>query len=240
MQRIVDLFFPARCACCGVRILKSKNPYICPKCSSKIESLVPWQICACCGAPQLIKARYVDEQHHLCGECLRHPPAYSLARSLFFHKEPLKTLVHDLKYRQTSTALAAIKTLLPVSLADFSDCDLILPVPLHEQRLRQRGFNQSLLLAKAIFSHRSIEIRSDLLKRVRNTAPQTTMSGVERRQNLSKAFSVNGGASFFNRRVCLVDDVFTTGSTVNECSLILSSCGAKNIKILTLSRSPLG
>lgn len=237
MQNLVELFFPARCVCCKKRILEPINPYICAPCREEIESLYIEGGCVCCGTPLKIPIRVGEEKGHRCGECLRRPPAYSLARSLFLHKEPVKTLVHNLKYHHTSTGLAAIKTLLSTHLVEFNNCDLVLPVPLHFKRLRQRGFNQSLLLAKAVFPKRSTEIRSDLLKRVRNTLPQTTMDRNQRKRNVSKAFIVANAVELSGRDVCLVDDVFTTGSTVNECSLILSSCGARSVKVFTLSRS---
>lgn len=239
MQKLVELFFPARCVCCDMRIVEAVNPYICLECRGKIELLVIKQRCVCCGTPLPWMARTADEKQHLCGGCLQNPPSYSVARSLFLHREPIKTLIHDLKYHRTSAALTAIQTLVPSIREEFVDCDVIIPVPLHTKKLRERGFNQSLLLAKIIFSDTSSKIRSDLLKRVRNTPPQTTMSGKQRRRNLRKAFSVNQNTDLTGKVICLVDDVFTTGSTVNECSLILKSCGAKDVKVFTLSRSPL-
>lgn len=237
MQNLVELFFPARCVCCDARIVEPENPYICFHCREKINLLALKDVCSCCGTPIVHVARPGGLQHR-CGECLHTAPPFSVARSVFTHKEPIATLIHKLKYQKTSAALAAIKTLLPKVFPEFSHCDLIAPVPLHTNRLQERGFNQSLLLAKASFSQGLSQIRPDLLKRVRNTTPQTTMTGEERRKNLRNAFAVTNLESLDGLSVCLVDDVFTTGSTVSECSLILNSCGAKEVRVLTLSRSP--
>ena len=115
--------------------------------------------------------------------------------------------------------------------------DLILPVPLHPRRLRQRGFNQALLLARACFPEQQVLIDPFLLQRHRATVAQTGLSGTLRRKNLFGAFSLIQPDMVKNKKILLVDDVFTTGSTVQECSRILRRAGAGRIEIFTLART---
>jgi competence protein ComFC len=115
--------------------------------------------------------------------------------------------------------------------------DLIVPVPLHPKRLRWRGFNQSLLLARQV--HRLYELPLDpfVLYRDRETAPQTELTEDERRKNVRGAFAIHPGKSLKEKSVLLVDDVYTSGATVNECSRALVRGGAKAVHVLTLART---
>ncbi len=119
----------------------------------------------------------------------------------------------------------------------FSVPDLIFPVPLHKSRLRQRGFNQALLLAGSCFPRWRNSIVADGLLRVRATVPQTDLDGAGRRKNLKGAFALKDPDMVRGKTVLLVDDVFTTGSTVRECSRVLQAGGAERVEIFTLARS---
>ena len=113
----------------------------------------------------------------------------------------------------------------------------MLPVPLHPARLRERGFNQALLIARACFPQYRSRLEPALLRRQRHTRPQSQLSGHERRTNLGGAFTFVAPSRVRGRRVLLVDDVFTTGSTVQECSRVLRTAGAARIEVFTLARS---
>ncbi len=118
----------------------------------------------------------------------------------------------------------------------FSEFDLLVPVPLHRQRLRDRGFNQSLLLARRIAKIHSLPVDTAALQRIRHTQPQTELSGPERRKNIRQAFAVSRTGSISGKRVLLIDDVFTTGATVQECAKTLLRAGAQQVDVLTLAR----
>jgi ComF family protein len=120
----------------------------------------------------------------------------------------------------------------------FSDLDLILPVPLHPGRLRQRGFNQSLLLARYFGRKHSIPLDFTALQRSRPTPPQTQLSGSQRQTNVRGAFQVRRPEGVSEKRILLIDDVFTTGATVRECAKVLLGAGAKQVDVLTLARVP--
>jgi ComF family protein len=119
----------------------------------------------------------------------------------------------------------------------FSDFELILCVPLHPRRLRQRGFNQSLLLARRVSRAHSIPLNFTALQRTRHTQPQTQLSGPERQKNIRGAFEVRRPEAIAEKEILLIDDVFTTGATVQECAKVLLKAGAKRVDVLTLARA---
>jgi len=119
---------------------------------------------------------------------------------------------------------------------ELAEPDLIIPVPLHLSRLRERGYNQSLLICRNLFAERKRDIDPFILKRSRPTMSQTGMNGRERRRNLKNAFTVRNRERIRGRRIILVDDVFTTGTTVNECARTLYRAGAAQVDVLTLAR----
>lgn len=117
------------------------------------------------------------------------------------------------------------------------DADLIVPVPLHAGRLREREFNQSLLLADLLGRYLNLPVVATALVRVLATAPQTTLTRPERLHNLRRAFAVQNAGNLAGRRVLLIDDVFTTGTTVNQCAKTLLKAGASTVHVVTLART---
>ena len=119
---------------------------------------------------------------------------------------------------------------------DFTDYSLIIPVPLHIKRLRERGFNQSLLLAHAIERKRQIPLNFSLLKRHKFTLTQTGLNKIERKKNIKGAFEVSDKKKIAGKNIILIDDVYTTGATINECAKTLIKAGAQKVTVLTLAR----
>lgn len=174
---------------------------------------------------------------YVCGLCLKNKPAFDTAKSIFWYEEVVKDLLTNVKFNNDTPSLAGLEMLFKkVDLSFFNDCDLIIPVPLHPKRLRQRGFNQSMLLCRLLFPDRLKDIEPFLLLRRAKTKPQTGLSGVERRKNLKNVFSISKPGGMKNKKVCLVDDVYTTGTTVDECSRTLKVGGCKSVKVLTVAR----
>ena len=233
MPALLDLFFPRHCASCEARIPYGSRETLCPACLQKIKPIRP-PLCLCCG-DQL--AGSISTQH-LCGTCLLRLPAYSRARALFVYQDVVRGLIHGLKFGQDMACLKAIEALVVSSgwTEELPVYDLVVPVPLHLRRLRTRGFNQAFLLAKIFFGKRNRKIIPSLLLRTRDTLPQTGLSGAERRRNLLAAFAVRDAEMIRGRKVCLVDDVFTTGTTVDECSRVLRENGAAEVEVLSLAR----
>lgn len=192
-------------------------------------------LCPVCGVTQIGQGN-----GHLCGECLRRPPPYDVARSLVRYETAVRQLVHKLKYEGDTFAVGALADIIEgCDLSLFADCNWIVPVPLHLDRLRARGLNQAETLARLFFPGREQAIRADGLVRVRKTVAQTELRGTDRRKNLKNAFHPGPGIGFEKSIICLVDDVFTTGTTVSECSRVLKKHGAGSVKVLTLARAGL-
>ena len=231
-QALLDLLFPPTCASCEELTGDDGFP-LCSSCYSKLE-FIKEPYCMSCG-------RYFPAAttSHLCGECLRAPRAFDKARSLFHYEKSIKELLHNFKFSGDMSSLNTFYELSRQSsvLSDLSPAELILPVPLHINRLRERGFNQALLLAKALFPDKKQSIRYDILLRSSNSCPQTGLNGAKRRQNLRNAFTVSKAEDLRNSTVLLVDDVFTTGTTVQECAKTLKKAGCKRVEVLTLCRS---
>jgi ComF family protein len=149
----------------------------------------------------------------------------------------VNTLLHRLKYNADTTVLPALATVIsPFNENMHLTCDIIVPVPLHRKRLRLRGLNQALYLARLFFPEKHDLICCSALKRGKYTEPQTGLDGRERRRNLRGAFALSDAALIRGKHVCLVDDVYTTGTTLNECSKVLRKAGASKITVLTLAR----
>lgn len=237
IQALQELLFPARCLGCEEQLAFSRPPLLCPNCLENVAAICP-PFCIRCGIPLFVG------DNHLCLTCLDRldTACITKARSGFLYQEPISTLVRQLKFSGNLISLATLTNLTrqTSSLMDLNEPDLILPVPLHIQRLRQRGFNQSQLLAQACFPQWREKIRFDLLQRQRATIPQTRLNGKARRTNLHQAFCMKTPQSLDvvkGKNILLVDDVFTTGSTLYECAKVLIKAGAGEIDAFTVARS---
>ena len=233
MRNVLELLFPARCLVCRARLYYGSENIICELCRDEVQC-VGERICLSCGCEL---PRGGTHRAGWCGACLQHPPYYTKARSVFLYEPPLPALVRAFKFNHDMVSLTGLKELLvDKDFGEYEECDLIIPVPLHSKRLKERGYNQSLLLAKTFFPRSIEKISSNILVRERHTRPQTTLSGDKRRKNLAGAFVVHSKNEVVGKSICLVDDVYTTGTTVNTCSKVLRDAGAASILVLTLTR----
>jgi len=228
----LDLLFPPSCSYCKEATVGS-DKYLCQKCFSQLK-FIKTPYCTCCG-----RVFSSCDKNHLCGDCLKPSWAFDKARSLFSYEEVIAGLIHNLKYSEVMTGFNTFRWLSKQSalLDDLTIPDVILPVPLHIKRLRQRGFNQALLLAKSLFSDDKKKIRHDLLARQVDTPSQTGLSGIERRKNLRNAFVIKNPSSLNGKNVLIFDDVFTTGSTIHECTKALKLVGVDRVEALTICRA---
>jgi ComF family protein len=206
---------------------------LCRGCRAEVN-LIRRPLCLCCGR-QFPGATGGD---HLCGLCLNDHYHFTRARALVRYHPPLTTIISRFKYHGQTSGLKSFQAIRRQvrSLDDLFQPEIIIPVPLHRQRLRKRGFNQALLLARAFYPEQLDLIDFKTLERHRYTEPQTSLSGKARRGNLKNAFRVTAGEKVTGKRVMLVDDVFTTGTTVNECAKVLKKAGAGEVQVLTLAR----
>jgi ComF family protein len=235
---VLDLIYPPACCHCGGQC---EGNDFCRECLARIR-LVRRPCCNRCGLPFATQGG----ENHACGRCLARPPFFGKARAAAIYAasdppdQPLKSVLQRYKYNRDVSLAAPLARLLnrnlPVDLAAY---DLILPVPLHPTRLRWRGFNQALLLARHIAAHRNARVDPFALERVRPTQPQVDLDEQQRQRNVARAFRVTRPELLRGRRVLLVDDVYTTGSTVNECSRSIAGAGADGVDVLVLARAVL-
>jgi ComF family protein len=238
---MIDWLYPPRCRACAGRIFGRDGEYFCHACWAKIE-LIGHPLCNICGRP------FPDAggDDHICGKCLERPPQFFQARSWACYprqelaEHPLRQAVQKFKYGRRVSLGKPLGRLMARGCREFLDAwqaDLILPVPLHSKRLRWRGFNQSVLLARQVSRAYGIPVDPMLLRRVKETPPQTQLSEEERRRNVRGVFALARGRSVAGKCILLVDDVYTSGATVNECSRLLKKNGAKAVYVLTLARA---
>lgn len=231
LKGTVDLLFPPLCSFCGRSLLADGHAF-CAHCLQEVL-LIRSPLCRICGREMRDSA---GGDHH-CGRCLDKSPPYSSARGVVHYQEPVSTLLHRLKYQGETSVLPALQEVIGLQpLPSLQEGERIIPVPLHGSRLRQRGFNQALLLAKLFFPDHKESILIDTLVRIRHTTPQTGLDGVARRKNLHQAFTVRHSERVWKRKIVLVDDVLTTGTTVSECSRTLLRAGAADVRVVTLAR----
>ncbi len=228
----MDLLFPPSCPCCREMIGNSAQ-FLCGECFKQLK-FIKAPYCSCCG-----RVFPGSGENHLCGVCLKSSWEFDKARSLFSYEEIIAGLIHNLKYSGKTTGLETFRWLSGQSdvLHDFETPDFILPVPLHLKRLRKRGFNQALVLARSLFPGEKKKIRYNILVRETDTPPQTGLSGKKRRKNLKNAFVVEKASEITGKNILLLDDVFTTGSTANECAKALKTAGCKKVEVLTICRA---
>jgi ComF family protein len=216
---------------------------LCPDCLAELAT-VESPLCICCGLP--FNSR--QDQDHYCGACLDSGQEFGIARAPLVYDRIVTKLIHCFKYKGKIQLARPLGELLLTAFTRFWDIntiDMILPVPLHSSRLRRRGFNQASLLIRYWYriadrhfcdlSH--IRIADDLLIRTVPTAPQSALGRVQRRRNIQSAFGLGGKEQIGGKKILLIDDVYTTGATVSECSRLLLNGGARQVDVLTLARA---
>ena len=228
---IRDILFPPCCAACQARLFAPAGGRLCHDCLESIR-LIEFPVCTVCGQP----FHGPQGTGHMCGQCIKDPPSFNTARSVFQYQGSVRTLIHRIKYKDNGHALRALSSLAREHvLLDYVKPDMVIPVPLHSKRLRKRGFNQSLRLAGAIFPH--IPLRVDILTRTLNTKPQTELSMKARLRNVRNAFETAKRLPEGVKTILLVDDVYTTGATVRACAKTLKKAGAKEVHVFTVART---
>jgi len=219
----LDLLFPQRCVGCG-----QWGDFICAACRQLLSPIGP-PICPKCGRPQ--------SSGILCATCVDWPVHIDGIRSPFRFEGALRKAVHELKYQNLRAIAAPLAELLSEYLANNPlPIDVLVPVPLHPQRLRERGYNQSVLLARELGKRRQLPVVTGFLVRARDTPPQARTANVaERRLNIVKAFvCLDNGIR--GKRVLLIDDVATSGATLDAAAAALKSGNASSVWGLTIAR----
>jgi len=239
LDSLAAVLLPADCRVCNRPLVRLS---LIPVCDSCLGSLAPADVNACSVCGEALDFVIADAST-LCGLCRRGLPRFDFAISFGSYDGALRRLVHLLKYEQLRPAAKVLGAKLAdvIATRNFSDADplLVVPVPLHRAKRRQRGFNQSELIAGNALRHLAgarFEMHTGNLCRVRPTVSQTGLTRHQRRENVRGAFALSSPQRVRGRSVLLVDDVYTTGTTLNECARVLRAAGAKQIVVATVAR----
>lgn len=237
---VIDLIYPQFCASCKIRLSGERKACFCIQCWNSIKIIEP-PYCKICGIPYPAAAN-----DFICGKCINDSSGpIKIWRSIGVYEGTLREAIHQFKYRgkskvgknlceltaNTITANTEIQENL------LKEVSYIIPVPLHKQKLREREYNQSEIIAKTVSEISNIPLWKNALLRTINTKPQSELDEKERWKNVSHAFSTD--SSNYNMKetiVLLVDDIITTGATARSCAKVLLSSGASEVRMLSLSR----
>jgi ComF family protein len=221
--QLLDTLFPPRCVGC-----RQVGEWLCAECLERIPLVEP-PVCTCCGSAVATNG--------LCARCRVAPLRIDCIRSVARFEGVLRKAVHWLKYRGRTALVEPLGTLMAAYWEQHPmQVDVVVPVPLHPARLRERGFNQAALLACEMARQVDLAVDGQMLMRQRSTASQVGLNAAQRRENVRGAFRCSG-SSLAGGHVLLVDDVCTTGSTLEACAVALKVGGARSVRALTLARA---
>jgi ComF family protein len=225
-----DLLFPAVCPLCEARLGPGRHDPVCAACWSAFERLTP-PLCGRCGMPAPS-----DEAATSCGACRDAAPPWDYAGAAASFAGTTREAIHAFKFNGRRTLVRPLAELMHEQCARaWSERpDAIVPVPLSPARERQRGFNQSQLLAERLGERLGVRVRPRWLVRSRPTAVQSDLTAAERRTNVAHAFAASRTVA--GRHVLVIDDVITTGATVGECARALRASGARRIGVVAVAR----
>lgn len=235
MRRIVDslasVLLAADCAACGAVLEEPTRGAVCEACWRGISRLTP-PVCNACGLP--LSPRGIDGATPLCAGCRLLPGTIAKARSVAVYEGTIRQILHALKYSKRSSLARRLAGMMADAGAEvLAGADCVVPVPLHPGRFRERGFNQASLLAR----HLPLPM-ADLLVRLRPTASQADLPADARQTNVHGAFAIAIRTPLtLPASVVLVDDVATTGATLNECARVLREAGVNEVRALTVARA---
>ena len=227
LNHLKQIVFPNKCRICAHS--DKDNKIICKAC----KDLLPYckHVCHQCGLP----TTFVNQDLIPCGRCQNKPPIFNTLYSPFWYQAPIKQMIMEFKYEQHWQTAQTLADFFIEHLTSFRRQALLLPIPSHASRVRQRGFNANHELTKLITKKLAIKSDIRMLKRIRNTDSQTGKTAKQRQQNVTHAFSIN--QPIVHDEVILFDDVVTTGATINEVCKLLKQAGVQKIHVWCLART---
>lgn len=255
---LVTTFFPADCRACGGPLLRAGSSPLCDSCLAGLQAQTA-ALCVRCGealdidAPRLAGQFGADSL--LCAPCRLAPPEFERAAAWGLYEDQMRELIHLLKYEGMRSAAEPLGRLLARTIEKLADETqqgatvmsrnvVVIAVPLFPSKQRQRGYNQSVLVADVALrdlmrskSGWSLQAAHNAMQRIRDTESQFELTPTGRRRNLRGAFAVIDPAAVAGREVLLVDDIYTTGATARECARVLRQAGAEKVWVATVSRA---
>lgn len=200
-----------------------------PVCTGCTHYFVPLNSCCkTCAIP------LVGDTTQQCGACIQHPPAIDLVFAGYQYIEPLRTIIHQFKFNRELYLTSYLARLMKLSLPYDYKTDCIIPVPIHTKRLRERGFNQTYLLAQWLAKDLKFPLNTQLCEKIVHTVPQTTLKKQTRIKNIHRAYKAHPNQY---RRVTLIDDLITTGTTANEIAKVLKKTGIQEVHLICCAKT---
>jgi len=237
MKRILEFFYPPHCQLCGITHGLQCKGQLCVACAADIH--LNDHACRICAVPLTTAGLVQKNLSDICMQCIKSPPVYDTSWSPFVYAQPLEWMIQQLKFNAKLNYAALLSALmearLPRNVYEELRPDVIIPMPLHNRRLKQRGFNQSQLLINPIAKALQIPLDLTSCLRVRDTEHQTGKNARHRQQNIKKAFKFINKKNY--RHVVIFDDVVTTGASVSELSRELKRAGVLRVDVWSLARA---
>ena len=230
MNGILELIYPDNiyCICCGSYIDKTRNYSLCNDCTEKLH-WINGRSCRKCG-----KALQDTYAGNICYDCLMYDHAFDTGLSCVTYGLYERAMVLDFKYKDKPYIGHKLGEIMGDRLLCEDEIfDLIVPIPIHRKRREERGYNQAEILAKKVAKKTGIEYNKSVLKRVKDTSVMRKLSPLERRENLRGAFESSGYAR--GKSILLIDDIYTTGATADECAKVLKDSGAVSVTIMSFA-----
>lgn len=212
LRDLIYFLYPKRCILCGKKVNENSS-YACEKCFNIIKYISNKEVCS------IVSDMYFDK-----------------LISLFLYKGIIREKILEFKFRDKPHLGRAFAEFLSKILKETNlDIDIVIPVPMHYKRFLERGYNQSSILAKEISKNIGIKCRGNILRKVQKSAVQSTLNLKQRKMNILNTYGVINKNKILNKNVLLVDDIYTTGATVNECSRVLKENGASKVYVVTIA-----
>lgn len=226
---LLSLIFPFNCPICHSKLESKNKNYICIKCWKEIK-LIKGDICSKCGRLSALS---------ICSLCKKNQYYFNRARAAGIYEGALREYIHMFKYKKKTYLAEPLGKLLSDMIENdeiLNKSDLLIPIPLDTRRYREREFNQAYLLADVASRRVSIPVSTENLRRTRVTLPQTGLNRKQREKNVKNIFQVNNAEEFKDKNIIVIDDVFTTGATVNACAKALRKSGSGTVNVVTVAR----
>lgn len=231
LNLILEFIYPPKCMACDNIIPLENERWICNKCKDLFK-YIEGNTCLKCGI-------ILQTSKTKCNDCIERNNIFTTNKAVYIYEGRIQNIIHKFKYGKKSYLGKGLGILMLNNLLltpdIFKDIDYIVPIPIHKNRKRKRGFNQAELLAKEVSKGLGIPMASNLIIRKKDTKPQSKFSPLGRKNNLKNAFVVNNKYYLKNKNILLIDDIYTTGNTLNACCEVLYKVEVNQVKATTLS-----
>lgn len=234
IENLINYLLPICCSYCSN--LLSNKALVCHECWPKL-TFISAPLCACCGYP--FNLNISDEKNSLCLNCIQNPPHYDSARSLIKYDDISRKIIHHFKYYDKTHLAEYFSQLLQSQMNNNTEYHMVIPIPMHRLKRLFRLYNPAQILAQSLGNRLSLPVRCDILSKTKLTKTQTKLTKKQRIKNLRGSFKIHKAEHIKGKSIILVDDVITTGTTIELCAKLLRQAGAAEIHVCSIARTVL-